>query len=113
MLDQEQILQFDPAGSQAGSSTQAARQTQAPRQVQADSDRPRHQGSLLVLAGEHAPEVLVAWRSTVQHTQHIHPRFCCRWSRSQLRASVVVLPLPHGGGGGGAGSVTGAWAPCR
>ena len=77
MLDQEQILQVDPAGSQAGSSTQAARQTQANSGTQAGSGRPRHQGSLLVLAGEHAPEVLVAWRSTVQHTQHIHLQLGC------------------------------------
>ena len=77
MLDQEQILQVDPAGSQAGSSTQAARYPGRSRQVQAGSDRPRHQGSLLVLAGEHAPEVLVAWRSTVQHTQHIHLQLGC------------------------------------
>ena len=47
VLGQEQILQVD-SGSQAGP------------------------GSLLVLAGEHAPEVLVAWRSTVQHTQHVN-----------------------------------------
>ena len=48
--------------------TQVARQAQTPRQAQVA----RHQGSLLVLAGEHAPKVLVAWRSTVKHTQHIH-----------------------------------------
>ena len=70
MLDPEQVSQVD-SGTQVYSDTHAGSDTQAGSGTQV----PRHHGSLLVLAGEHAPKVLVAWRSTVQHTQHIHLQF--------------------------------------